>query len=114
MTPLQQEPSAQAPCTRMTLAGALMTGFPSVGPWGHRHAGPCRWRRGIRMLTAPRAAWRVPRVAGDGAGLIGRDGELARLGGLVDPPPARSQVLVLLGDAGAGKTVLLGEVARRA
>ena len=47
-------------------------------------------------------------------GLVGREGELARLGGLVDPPPARSEVLVLLGDAGAGKTVLLDEVARRA
>ena len=47
-------------------------------------------------------------------GLVGRDAELARLGGLVDPPPARSEVLVLLGDAGAGKTVLLDEVARRA
>ena len=47
-------------------------------------------------------------------GLVGRDGELARLGGLVDPPPARSEVLVLLGDAGAGKTVVLDEVARRA
>ena len=47
-------------------------------------------------------------------GLVGRDAELARLGGLVDPPPGRSEVLVLLGDAGAGKTVLLDEVARRA
>jgi DNA-binding CsgD family transcriptional regulator len=56
-------------------------------------------------------------VASDRAGLtglVGRDAELARLGGLVDPPPARSEVLVLLGDAGAGKTVVLDEVARRA
>jgi len=56
-------------------------------------------------------------VTGDRAGLtglVGRDGELARLGGLVDPPPARSEVLVLLGDAGSGKTVVLDEVARRA
>ena len=46
--------------------------------------------------------------------LIGRDGELARLRGLVDPPPAGSQVLVLLGEAGMGKTVLLAAAARRA
>ncbi len=39
--------------------------------------------------------------------LIGRDSELARLRGLVDPPPAESRVLVLLGEAGMGKTVLM-------
>ena len=32
----------------------------------------------------------------------------------MDPPPTRSQVLVLLGDAGTGKTTAMDEVARRA
>ncbi len=46
--------------------------------------------------------------------LIGRDGELSRLRELVDPPPVESHVLVLLGEAGMGKTVLLAETARQA
>ena len=46
--------------------------------------------------------------------LIGRDTELSRLRGLVHPPPADSRVLVLLGEAGMGKTVLLADVERRA
>ena len=47
-------------------------------------------------------------------GLVGRDSELARLRGLVDTPPAESRVLILLGDAGMGKSVLLADAARRA
>ncbi len=46
--------------------------------------------------------------------LIGRDSELSRLRGLIDPPPAKGQVLVLLGDPGMGKTALLDEAARLA
>ena len=46
--------------------------------------------------------------------LIGRDAELARLRGLVDPPPAEGRVLLLLGDAGMGKTVLLADAAEQA
>jgi AAA ATPase domain len=46
--------------------------------------------------------------------LIGRDSELAQLRGLVDPPPAESRVLVLLGDAGMGKSVLMADAAQRA
>jgi hypothetical protein len=42
--------------------------------------------------------------------VIGRDTERAALRGLVDPPPADSSVLVMLGEAGMGKTVLLTEV----
>jgi DNA-binding CsgD family transcriptional regulator len=46
--------------------------------------------------------------------LVGRDAELARLAALIDPAPREGQVLVVLGDAGMGKTVLLADVARRA
>jgi DNA-binding CsgD family transcriptional regulator len=46
--------------------------------------------------------------------LIARDSELSRLRGFVDPPPAESRVLVLLGDAGMGKTVMLADAKRRA
>jgi DNA-binding CsgD family transcriptional regulator len=49
-----------------------------------------------------------------GSDLIGRDSELSRLRRLVDPPPVESRVLVLLGDPGMGKTVLLAEAARQA
>src|SRR5260370_36683315 len=46
--------------------------------------------------------------------LVGRDAELARLAALIEPAPHEGRVLVVLGDAGMGKTVLLAEVARRA
>jgi DNA-binding CsgD family transcriptional regulator len=46
--------------------------------------------------------------------LIGRDAERALLRGLVDPPPAVGRVLILLGDAGMGKTVLLANTAGQA
>lgn len=52
--------------------------------------------------------------AGDEARLIGRDGERARLWGLLEPAPSRGRVLVLLGEAGTGKTALLAEVRSRA
>src|ERR1700753_1407772 len=45
-------------------------------------------------------------IAYAGPVLIGREVELARLQGLIDPPPADSRVLVLLGEAGVGKTLL--------
>ena len=46
--------------------------------------------------------------------LIGREAGLARLRGLVDPVPLASQVLVVIGAAGMGKTVLLADAAGRA
>jgi DNA-binding CsgD family transcriptional regulator len=46
--------------------------------------------------------------------LVGRDVELSVLRGLVDPVPAASSVLVVLGDAGMGKTVLLADTAQQA
>src|SRR5689334_16376812 len=46
--------------------------------------------------------------------IIGRDAELARLRGLVDPTPQAGRVLVVTGEAGMGKTVLLADAAGRA
>jgi DNA-binding CsgD family transcriptional regulator len=46
--------------------------------------------------------------------IIGRDAALARLRGLVDPAPPASRVLVVTGEAGMGKTVLLADTAERA
>jgi len=46
--------------------------------------------------------------------IIGRDAALARLRGLVDPAPQASQVLVVTGEAGMGKTMLLADAAGRA
>ena len=48
------------------------------------------------------------------ARIIGRDAGLARLRGLVDPVPVASQVLLVTGEAGMGKTVLLADAAGRA
>jgi DNA-binding CsgD family transcriptional regulator/tetratricopeptide (TPR) repeat protein len=48
------------------------------------------------------------------APIIGRDAGLARLRGLVDPVPQASQVLLVTGEAGMGKTVLLDDAAGRA
>jgi DNA-binding CsgD family transcriptional regulator/tetratricopeptide (TPR) repeat protein len=48
------------------------------------------------------------------APIIGREAGLARLRGLVDPVPQSSQVLLVTGEAGMGKTVLLADAAGRA
>jgi DNA-binding CsgD family transcriptional regulator len=48
------------------------------------------------------------------AAIIGRDAGLARLRALVDPPPLSSNVLLVTGEAGMGKTVLLADAAERA
>ena len=46
--------------------------------------------------------------------LVGRGEESSRLTGLVTPPFAESQVLLILGDPGIGKTVLLASAVREA
>jgi DNA-binding CsgD family transcriptional regulator/tetratricopeptide (TPR) repeat protein len=46
--------------------------------------------------------------------IVGRDAGLARMRGLVDPVPRASQVLLVIGAAGMGKTVLLADAAERA
>src|ERR1700722_5737652 len=48
------------------------------------------------------------------APVVGRDAALARVRGLVDPVPQSNQVLLVTGEAGVGKTVLLAEAAERA
>src|SRR6201981_1213218 len=48
------------------------------------------------------------------APVIGRDAALARLRGLVDPVPQASRLLLVTGEAGMGKTVLLADAAARA
>ena len=48
------------------------------------------------------------------APIIGRDAGLARLRALADPVPQASQVLLVTGEAGMGKTVLLAGAAGRA
>jgi tetratricopeptide (TPR) repeat protein len=48
------------------------------------------------------------------APITGRDAALARLRGLVDPVPQASQVLLVIGEAGMGKTALLADAAGRA
>ena len=48
------------------------------------------------------------------ARMIGREAGLARLRALVDPVPLASQVLLVTGEAGMGKTVLLADAADRA
>jgi hypothetical protein len=48
------------------------------------------------------------------APIIGREAGLARLRALVDPVPQSSQVLLITGEAGMGKTALLADAADRA
>src|SRR5580692_4262462 len=48
------------------------------------------------------------------APIIGREAALAMLRGLVDPVPEASQILLVTGEAGMGKTVLLADTATRA
>ncbi len=64
---------------------------------------------------------RISRMPGPGellaqhpARIIGREAGLARLRALVDPVPRASQVLLITGEAGMGKTVLLADAADRA
>jgi DNA-binding CsgD family transcriptional regulator len=49
-----------------------------------------------------------------GRDIVGRDSELEQVRGLVDPVPAASQVLLVLGEAGTGKTAILADAAARA
>ena len=55
-----------------------------------------------------------PGTADEDTSLVGREEELSRLRDLVASPYTESRVLLLLGDPGMGKTVLLTEAARGA
>ena len=48
------------------------------------------------------------------APIIGRETALARLRALVDPVPQAGQVLLVIGEAGMGKTALLADAAEQA
>ena len=50
----------------------------------------------------------------DGSSLIGREPEIARLRSLTDPDSDTAPVLVVLGDAGVGKSALLANLAQHA
>src|SRR6266446_6905115 len=72
---------------------------------------------GTALMNA--LAERISRMPGPGesqqaARIIGREAGLARLRGLVDPVPQASQVLLVTGEAGMGKTVLLADATERA
>jgi DNA-binding CsgD family transcriptional regulator len=53
-------------------------------------------------------------MTGKGVSLVGRGEELSRLRELVTPPYAENRALLMLGDPGLGKTVLLAAAAREA
>ena len=65
---------------------------------------------GLDFRRGPRSS--PARQRGDP--LIGRASQVSQLRSLVDPAPARSRVLVVLGDAGMGKSVLLADTAQHA
>jgi DNA-binding CsgD family transcriptional regulator/tetratricopeptide (TPR) repeat protein len=84
-----------------------------------------RTRRGIRRVTALGVASRregrsgiAKRVLDEPPGrpgaIVGREDQLARLATLVDTAPTQGQVLLLLGDAGMSKSMLLANAADRA
>ncbi len=53
-------------------------------------------------------------IPSQSARIIGREAGLATLRGLVDPVPQASQVLLVIGEAGMGKTVMLADAAEQA
>ena len=60
-------------------------------------------------FDAPAAAPQRPIVPPPGDGLLGRDGDLAALAGIID----RRQLVTIVGPGGVGKTTLAREVTRR-
>ena len=70
-------------------------------------------RRPSMTGVAPGPGESVSTRRGDGH-LFGRDAERGRLLGLVERSPVPGQTLVVLGDAGMGKSALVAEVAERA
>ena len=67
---------------------------------------------GPAYIGRVRAAF--PGMTDEDTSLVGREEELSRLRDLVASPYAESRMLLVLGDPGMGKTVLLAETARGA
>src|SRR6202166_517941 len=82
------------------------------GPWSRLRLGTALTKRTGREDRPMPGPGELP--AQQPAPIIGRDAGLARLRALVDPVPPASQVLVVTGEAGMGKTVLLADTAGRA
>src|SRR6266849_6235132 len=82
------------------------------GPWSRFRLGTALTKRTGREDRRMPGPGELP--AQQPARIIGRDAGLARLRGLVDPVPRASQVLLVTGEAGMGKTVLLADAAGRA
>src|ERR1700690_893825 len=103
-----------AVCMAMGPVTALTERSGSPGMTGQSGCG-CRGRSKPTALRLPETGpysgvgrrLGVSGLAVRDTGLIGRDSEVSLLRGLVDPPSGESRVLVLLGDAGMGKTALL-------
>src|SRR3984957_12986044 len=92
------------------------SGPPDLCPYSCCPSWCSRSRRGIRRMTAL-GHWYSREVPDQPPGspgvIVGRETELARLATLVDAPGG-GRVLVVLGDAGMGKTTLLASAAERA
>src|SRR6266849_4989363 len=82
------------------------------GPWSRFRLGTALTKRTAREDRQMPGPGELP--AQQPVPVIGREAGLARLRGLVDPVPLSSQVLVVIGEAGMGKTVLLADAAGRA
>src|SRR6266566_4496085 len=73
------------------------------------------WRRRFRSGLPERRGMPGPGdIPSQSARIIGREAGLATLRGLVDPVPQASQVLLVIGEAGMGKTVMLADAAEQA
>ena len=84
--------------------------FTAQGPPGTDHRVPGTDQRAY--IGRVRVAF--PGMTDKDTNLVGREEELSRLRELVASPYTESRVLLLLGDPGMGKTVLLAEAARGA
>ena len=78
---------------------------------GHAAAPITAFSARIYVPNIGRVTVAFPGMADEDTSLVGREEELSRLRCLVASPYTESRVLLLLGDPGMGKTVLLAEAA---